>query len=625
MAPQLYWLPVVDDWRSCVRDIRERGRECMPAALALANSRLDFVQTSALDRTLQDIFAQDTQALAGPPVRLAVLGSSTVSHLHNAIRVAGLRRHLWFRTYETAYDQHMQELLNPASGLHAFKPNFVLFAFDAYMLSREFRSGALGLEDAVEAMGETLRQMWRTAKREFGCAVLQQAPLNVFPALMGSNEHRLDRSPHMFIRALSESMRRWADQEDVDLVAVGDYASKDGICNWHQPVLWARSKQEITPAASVVYGDLVARIIAARLGRSYKCLVLDLDNTLWGGVIGDDGMTGIVLAQGNPLGEGFQAFQQYALDLSKRGILLAVCSKNDEANALEPFDAHVDMILRRGDIASFVANWNDKASNIRRIAQELNIGLDSLVFVDDNPVERALVRRELPMVAVPELPDEPALFPGLLADSGYFESVAITSEDISRKSLYQDNKAREELKATATDMASYLQSLEMVLVWAHFDDQGFARILQLINKTNQFNLTTRRYSAEELGGVMTDPDQFGLQFRLIDRFGDNGIIGVVIVRIEGDTAHVDTWLMSCRVLGRDVESATLAVVVEEAKKRNVKRLVGRYIPTAKNAMVADLFPRLGFSPAADEGTARFVLDLDEHAAAKHFIEIKGEA
>jgi FkbH-like protein len=427
----------------------------------------------------------------------------------------------------------------------------------------------------------------------------------------------------------------------VDLLAVDDRAACDGLAAWHDAGLWHRAKQEISPAAAPFYGDLVGRLIAAKQGKSYKCLVMDLDNTLWGGVIGDDGLAGIVIGQGSALGEAFVAFQEYARELSRRGIILAVCSKNDEANALEPFDKHPEMVLRRGDIACFVANWTDKAANLRAIATELNIGLDSLVFVDDNPFERSLVRQELPMVAVPEVGDDPVHYGRILADAGYFEGVAVTQEDRERGGQYQGNRMREALKSSATDLPSYLRGLQMQLIWRRFDPVGLSRTVQLINKTNQFNLTTRRYSEEDVLGVMRDNRAFGLQLRLLDRFGDNGIISIVIGRMQLAPEHdmeqnpgddgtdagdllIDTWLMSCRVLGRQVEPTTLNLVAEQAQRLGARRLVGEYVPTSKNAMVRDHYARLGFTVvhAAEDGASRAVLDLGGFTPAETFIDVR---
>ena len=282
------------------------------------------------------------------------------------------------------------------------------------------------------------------------------------------------------------------------------------------------------------------------------------------------------------------------------------------------------MVLRRGDIASFVANWSDKAGNIRAIAEELNIGLDSLVFIDDNPFERNLVRQELPMVAVPEVSDDPVGYPVALSDAGYFEGLAVTDEDRERSGQYQGNKARDALKASATDLPAYLRGLEMELIARPFDRVGLQRIVQLVNKSNQFNLTTRRYTDEDVLAVMADPDAFGLQLRLLDRFGDNGVIAIVIGRLlESRDLLIDTWLMSCRVLGRQVEPTTLNLIAEQARRLGAKRLVGEYIPTRKNAMVKDHYARLGFTVAAvnDGGGSRNLLDLATFAPAETFIHV----
>ncbi len=338
--------------------------------------------------------------------------------------------------------------------------------------------------------------------------------------------------------------------------------------------------------------------------------MLDLDNTLWGGVIGDDGLEGIVLGQGSAEGEAFVAFQAYARELSRRGIILAVCSKNDIANALEPFEKHPDMILRRDDIACFVANWSDKPANLRAIAEALNIGLDAIVFADDNPMERDLVRRELPMVAVPDLGDDPARYPSILAEGGYFDARAITEEDRARAGLYRDNQAREAWKHSATDMDTYLKGLDMRLVWRPFDRVGLPRIVQLINKSNQFNLTSRRYSEPEALAVMDDPTAFGLQVRLLDRFGDNGVIAIVIGRLrDAGDLWIDTWLMSCRVLGRQVEPATLNLIQQQAHAMGARRLVGEYIPTRKNGMVREHYQGLGFTVVGRDADGRTITEM----------------
>ena len=612
---QLRWLPEAADWRARLRALAA-SQDPWAQAVALANTRLDFTRTNALDETVRRALAGAVPAdTATGPVRLAMLGASTLAHLHPGIRVAGLRRNIPIATYENAYGQYLQELLDGQSGLHEFRPNAVLFAFDAYHLTQGLHAG-LSAADADAALADIMAritQCWTLAQTAFACPVMQQTALDVFPPLLGSNEHRLPGSRSHFVARVNAALREAADAAGVDLVALDAAARQDGVRTWHDPALWHRSKQEVTPALSPTYGELVARIIAARQGRSAKCLVLDLDNTLWGGVIGDDGLDGIVLGQGSTLGEGFVAVQEYARALARRGVILAVSSKNDAARALEPFDSHPEMVLKREDIASFRANWDDKAANIRAIAHDLNIGLDAMVFLDDNPFERNLVREMLPMVAVPEVPDDdPARVPGVLADAGYFESLGITADDRKRGAQYQDNRARDDLRATATDMESYLRALDMRLEWSRFDSVGLARVVQLINKTNQFNLTTRRHQDADVAAVMADPHAFGLQLRLLDRFGDNGIIAIVIGRLTApDTVTIDTWLMSCRVLGRGVERTTLNLVAAQAQALGAKRLVGEYLPTKKNGMVREHYAKLGFTPLSAEpcGASTAVLDL----------------
>ena len=460
-----------------------------------------------------------------------------------------------------------------------------------------------------------LERCWSLARQAWSCEVIQQTALPRFPRLMGNNEQRLPVSPAHLVTQLNQEMRKCAQDTGVSLLSLDAWAAETGIAEWFDPALWYTAKQEVHPRAAVLYGDQLGRLLAALRGRSAKCLVLDLDNTLWGGVVGDDGVEGLVLGQGSPAGEAFLALQQYALQLAQRGVLLAVCSKNDHANAVAPFETHPEMVLRRKDIACFVANWQDKATNLRTIAETLQIGLDALVFVDDNPAERQVIRRELPMVAVPELPEEPEGYVGCLAAAGYFEAVTLTAEDRQRTELYRANAERESLRATATDLAGYLRALHMELVWSRFDELGLKRIVQLINKTNQFNLTTRRYTEAEVRAVMDDPAALTLQLRLTDVHGDNGMIGVVIARpahAEHDTLALDTWLMSCRVLGRGVEAATLNVIAACAREMGYRRIIGRYAPTAKNGMVREHYSRLGFSQVGEEkdGSTTWVLALE---------------
>jgi FkbH-like protein len=611
----LAWLPEDPQWRETFRALPEdEGR--WEALVALSRSRMDFVRTGQLDRRLTE-----TRSDAAPELRIAILASATIDQLLPGLRIAGLRRGLRVSVYTPDYGQFRQAVLDPDSDFHRFAPHVVLFLLDA---RSQVGETLLDDDEAARSLEQRVADivgLWQAARGGADRIILHQALLPIFELLLGNAENRLAGSPAAMVGALNRSLRTAADAHGIDMIALDDQITRHGLDAFYAPALWHRAKQEISPAASPLFGELVLRIVDARQGRAAKCLVLDLDNTLWGGVIGDHGLEGIAIGQGSADGEAFVAFQTYVKALAARGVILAICSKNDEANAREPFDKHADMVLRIADIACFVANWDDKATNLRRIAAELNIGLDALVFADDNPFERNIVRRELPMVAVPELPDDPALYARTIAGAGFFESVGVTGEDRDRGQLYRARGQARALEGQATDLAGYLASLDMKMPWGRFDAVSLKRVTQLANKTNQFNLTTRRYTETEIAAIADDPQAFGLHFRLVDRFADHGIIAVVIGRKRPDgTVVLESWLMSCRVLGREAEAATLAIVAAEARRIGGTALIGHYRPSAKNNMVRDHYARLGFTPAdtdADTGAGETAwrLDLDTLPAA----------
>jgi len=623
----LYWLPKQTTTADQLRKLASAASVEWSELTRLAAERLDFVQTNRLDKIFTKHFTavNPPLELSAKPVRLAVLSSSTTDHLLPAIRVAGLRRGMFVTTAIGDYGQYLQELGDPNSKIIAFDPTAILFAFDAQHLfgNAGFATSAEDGRALVENALQRVCNAWKLARERFKGLIIQQSVLPTAPGIIGGNEHRFPGSLASLIDSLNTGLRSLADAEGVALLSLDKVLMSDGLAAWHDPGLWHRAKQEISPIAAPAFGDLVMRLIAAQVGRSAKCLVLDLDNTLWGGVIGDDGLEGIKLGQGSAVGEAFVAFQSFARDLSRRGIILAVCSKNDEENARSPFAKHPDMVLKNEDIACFVANWSDKAGNLRSIAEQLNIGIDALVFADDNPFERNIVRRELPMVAVPELPEDPSLYARCISDAGYFEALQITKDDLQRSGQYRANTQRELLKASHTDLVGYLKSLQMELRWAPFDRLGLQRIVQLINKTNQFNLTTKRYTEQEVLAVMDDPEALTLQLRLVDCFGDNGIIGIVIGKPQGQTLLLDTWLMSCRVLGRQVEEATMNLTVEEANRLEKNILVGEYLPSKKNGMVREHYKKLkfGLKEEKSDGSTLWQLNVPDYQPFPTFISI----
>jgi FkbH-like protein len=433
--------------------------------------------------------------------------------------------------------------------------------------------------------------------------------------LFGSLDRALPGTLRSLIDGINGQLAAYVLGSGDVLLDAAALAETVGLANWHNPQLWNMAKFSFSDEYIPLYADHVARIVAAVRGKSGKVLILDLDNTIWGGVIGDDGLEGIRLARGDAAGEAHLAVQQLALDLRERGIVLAVSSKNSDEIARTPFEKHPDMLLKLEHIAIFQANWNDKATNIQAIADELSLGLDSMVFLDDNPVERGLVRQLLPQVAVPELPEDPAYYARTLAAGGYFEAVTFVTEDLKRAGFYQDNARRARLQKNVGGVDAYLASLEMTIAFQPFDATGRARIVQLINKSNQYNLTTRRYTDPEVAEAENDPEVFTMQIRLADIFGDNGMISVIICRpVESGVWEIDTWLMSCRVLGRKVEHMVLREMLQHARSAGIRKLIGIYRPTDRNHLVVDHYAKLGFAKVWEDPTGSTRWELLVQAA-----------
>jgi FkbH-like protein len=614
----------------------EGAADRLEALVALAQYQLGFVETIQLDTALTRTLAalpSGASLAAMPRIRLGVLASSTVDHLLAAIRVAGLRRRLLIDMYVGAFGQYRQELLEAASGLRRFAPDMILFSLGW----RDFVGSvplAASIDVAHEAVAHALaelRTLWRQARDRLRAVAIQQSFLDVTEPLFGSYELSVPGSPASLVSRLNAQLAEAVAGEGALLLDIARASARDGLTAWFDVARWLQAKIEIAPQASSLYGELLARLIAAQRGQSRKCLVLDLDNTLWGGVIGEVGLEGIVLGEGSAAGEAYLALQRYAKSLAERGVILAVCSKNEPAIVEDAFRDHPEMLLRRSDIAAFVVNWQDKAENLRTIAEQLNIGLDSLVFVDDNPAERARIRESLPTVAVPELPQDPAHYVHCIAAAGYFEAIAFTDEDRRRVEQYAANSQREALRETMQSMDDFLRGLDMAVEYGPVGAVDVPRVTQLLNKTNQFNTTTRRFTTEEISAFASDPGKIALQFRLLDRFGDNGMVSVMLLSARKDdpeVLEVVNWVMSCRVFGRQLEDEAMNIAVEAARTRGKSLLHADLIATKKNAVIRGLFADLGFAPlpepaAAD--TTRWRLDLHTYAPRPTFIQRRAPA
>jgi len=596
------WLPVPEDFRGCLRRALESPADRLEKLVAISQHRLGFLETIQLDRAIGTVCAEGAPGFSS--ARLAILASATVDHLVPPIRVAGLRRRLLIDVYVGPYGQYRQQLLDPESQLHQVRPEIVLLSLTMReaIAAVPLTMTAAEVEAAISRSIDELRMLWRKARETFHATVIQQTFLNIADPLFGSYERFVAGAPAQLIGRLNDRLSQAAAEDGVLLLDVARASERDGLDVWFDVARWLQAKMEIAPQAGVVYGELLARVVAAQRGLSKKCLVLDLDNTLWGGVIGDDGPEGIILGEGTGAGEAHLALQRYAKQLRERGIILAICSKNEPAVAEAVFREHPEMILRRTDIAAFVANWEDKAVNLKRVAEQLNIGIDSLVFVDDNPTERARIRQALPMVAVPELPADAAQYVRCLAEAGYFESVAFTADDSQRAEQYSANASREAFLESSQSMDDFLRGLEMSVIFGRFQTVDLARVAQLIGKTNQFNTTTKRHSLQDVERFAADDRCLTLQFRLFDRFGDNGLVSVMILlpnRQTPDLLEIDTWVMSCRVFGRQLEREAMNIAVETARRMGVQAFRADYIPTAKNGVVSELYPTLSFIPAQE--------------------------
>jgi FkbH-like protein len=627
---QLPWLPAVEsDFRSLCKAAELNSRGQGFELQRLANQRLGNEHLLALSKSIRNAALSQHDLSPLVRFRLAVLGNGTTCLYAPTLEASAARHGILLEVVQAPYDQVVQQALDSSSTINSSQSDAILLAIDVRGLP--IQEGTYGDRNAeTEQVEKALRyiQMIRDGLRNGSPTpviyqTIPRPPLNTF----GNLASNLAGTFSSILARLNERIRQIASSGSDYLLDVTSLAENIGLDRWHDPKQWNLYKLPFSQMAVPLYSDHVARLIAAVRGKARKCLVLDLDNTLWGGVIGDEGLNGIQIGQGNGLGEAFLAIQRTALLLRQRGIVLAVCSKNDEANAREPFLSHPDMLLKLDHFAAFRANWSDKGSNIESIAQELNLGLDSFVFLDDSPFERAQVRRALPMVAVPELPEDPSYFCHALLSAGYFETTAYTREDSLRADQYQANAKLQQLSSEGRDLSDYLHSLEMRIHIAPFDDLNRPRIVQLINKTNQFNLTTRRYTEAEVFDFHSNRTDFStFQIRVHDNLSDYGVIGVVICRVESQTWDIDTWLMSCRVLGRCVEFAVLNEVARQAIDQGASLLIGHYLPTEKNGMVSNLFFAMGFDrfDTSQDGATHWRLDLRTYRPFETPLTIAGD-
>jgi FkbH-like protein len=553
------------------------------------------------------------QAEGFPVKRIAILGGSTTDEFQNLLELFLLHAGFKATFYTSEFGLYFEEAAFENPALAAFKPELIYLHTTVKNLNRQ---------PGIDAESQRWEQIWSGLKA-YACPIVQNNFDFPGERPLGNLDGILPEGQTHFVRAMNQRFAEHAQGlPELVIQDIHYLSSRIGLDRWIDRKLWYAYKYAVSYEGMVHLGFHLAGIIRGIFGQSKKGLVLDLDNTCWGGVIGEDGLDGIHLGEDDTLGEAHRDLQAYAKALSERGIALAVASKNDEANAREGF-THPDTVLTQKDFAAFLANWDPKHENILAISQQLNLSPDAFVFLDDNAMERDLVSTQLPMVDVPDAGDDIATYIDHLDRNGYFEVSSLSEEDTQRGAYYQANQARSELAEAFTDLDAYLASLDMVAEIDHWQDVYLDRITQLTNKTNQFNLTTQRFNREEIAAIAIDTDDLTLYGRLKDTFGDNGLVSVVAGRIVRDELHVFLWLMSCRVLKRGMEFAMRDALIEQAQARGLKKIIGEYRESAKNQRVENLYADLGFHhlEKRDDG-ATWVYDLEgEHATLNQNIKV----
>ena len=579
---------------------------------------MDDLEYSALLQASRSLdFGKTTEHL-----RLALLSDAATQRFVPLLRALFHRHHVNAEVYEAPFDAIEVEVYDSKSGLYQFAPHAVIVLNAVQALRTNFLRCP---DDATEFARQTAEKMvrvWETIQSHCTATVIQSNFVLPYERFFGNFDHKVPQSFYATVLALNAQIAENARRRSGVLINdVEGIASWIGRRNWFDDRFWDMAKSFCTLDCLPLVAKNLTDIVMASRGRIIKCIVLDLDNTLWGGVIGDDGLDGIQLsAHGD--GEAFYRFQLYLRELRKRGILLAVCSKNQMENALLPFEKHPDMILKRGDIAVFVANWNDKAENIRRIRETLNIGFDSMVFLDDNPFERDLARKLIPGITVPEVPEDPADYVRAISELNLFETTTFSGEDLRRTELYRAEADRQQARAGSGSVEEFLQSLDMRITVARFDSFHLPRIAQLIQRSNQFNLTTRRLSGSECRALLEDRRWIPLYAALCDRLGDHGLVSVVILEPREEELAIRDWLMSCRVLGRGVEQFVMNLVFEHARQLGLTRVTGEYIPTPKNGMVKEFFAQFGFAKVRESASGHtwWSLRSDAYRFSETFIK-----
>ncbi len=557
--------------------------------------------------------------------KIAVFGGSTTHDIIVYLELFLLDQGIEPEFYESEYAQYWQDAMFPSKELLNFKPDIVYI----HTTSRNIVNYP-SVSESREQVGEKLQReyskferMWEKITETYHCPIIQNNFEMPFYRLMGNRDCSDYRGRSNFVSRLNQLFYEYAEKNEGFYINDINFISASyGLKQWSDPSYWNMYKYAMCTEAIPEFSFNLCNIIKSVFGRNKKALALDLDNTLWGGVVGDDGVDGIQIGQETGVSQSYYEFQSYVKELKDIGVILTVCSKNDHENAIAGLN-HPEGAVKPEDFIVIKANWENKDRNIIETANELNIFPDAIVFADDNPAEREIVRAQVQGVAVPKM-DSVENYIINIDRSGYFEVTNFSADDLKRNEMYKANAERAAQQASFADYGEYLLSLDMKAVIDDFIPVYLQRITQLTNKSNQFNVTTKRYTATEMEDVYHSDDYIRLYGKLTDKFGDNGVVSVVIGKIDGEILNIDLWIMSCRVLKRDMELAMLDRLVERAAERGIKTIKGYYYPTAKNKMVRELFGGFGFTKIEEdsEGNTVWGLDIAGYERKNHVITVE---
>ena len=560
---------------------------------------------------------KDTTSL--PSVKVALLGDTATQFLATAIRGWGIEIGYNIDLFEAEYNQVERQFLDQSSELYQFNAQYIVVFQSAHKWNETYST--LPVDQQIKLADERLSFVKSI------CTLTQSRIIylnyaEIDDGVFGSYANKVESSFTYQVRKFNYELMKLAEiQKNLFVCDLAGLQNKLGRDVMFDPMVYTTTEMILSIDAIPYVSARIVDIIAALQGKFKKCIILDLDNTLWGGVIGDDGLEGIQLGHGLGIGKAFTEFQMWIKKLKQRGIIICIASKNNEETAKEPFEKHPDMVLKLDDIAVFQANWETKVDNIRTIQSILNIGFDSMVFLDDNPFERNIVRENIPGITAPELPEDPSEYLEYLYSLNLFETASYSNLDKDRTKQYQVEAKRMSLSKTFTNEADFLESLNMTSSVEGFTKFNTPRVAQLSQRSNQFNLRTVRYTEEQIASIQNNPKQKGFAFSLKDKFGDNGLIAVVILdELTPETLFIDTWFMSCRVLKRGMENFTLNTIVEWAKENGYKTIIGEYLPTPKNAMVAEFYTSLGFTKTNNTNPQQWSLLLADYVVRECYIK-----